>query len=75
MQLPYHFPNLITDSTVVNPPKFVPTTLSFVICQTFSNVKIHKVVAPVSRRTRVDLSESEPKKSNKSGNKKNHKPQ
>ena len=62
-------------STVVNPPKFVLATSSSVIRQTFFDVKIHKVVAPVSRRTRVDLSESKPKKSNQSRNKKNHKPQ
>ena len=62
-------------STAVNPPKFVLAISSSVVCQTLSDVKVHKVVAPVSRRTRVDLSESEPKKSNQSGNKKNHKPQ
>ena len=48
-------------STIVNPPKFVPATSSFVIHQTFSDVKIQKVVAPITRRTRVDLSEFEPK--------------
>ncbi|XP_050280276.1 uncharacterized protein LOC126721265 [Quercus robur] len=62
-------------STVVNPPKFVLATSSSYVCQTSTNVKVHKVVAPVSRKTRVDLSESEPKKSNQSRNKKNHKPQ
>ena len=61
-------------STIVNPPKFVLATSSSSVCQTSTNVKVHKVVAPVSRRTRVNLSESEPKKSNQSGNKKNHKP-
>ena len=62
-------------STTMNPPKFVPATSSFVVSQTLSDVKFHKVVALVSRRTRVDLREFEPKKSNQSRNKKNHKPQ
>ena len=61
--------------TAVNPPKFVLVTSSSIVHQTVSDVKVHKVVGPVSRRTRVDLSEFEPKKSNQSGNKKNHKPQ
>ena len=60
-------------TTVVNPSKFVPTTSSFVIRQTLSDVKVHKVVSSASRRTRVELSESESKKSNQSGSKKNHK--
>ena len=62
-------------TTVVNPPKFVSTTSSSTIRQTFFDVKVHKVVSPASRRTRADLSESESKKSNQSGNKKNHNPQ
>ena len=60
---------------VVNPPKFVPTASFSVIFQTLFDVKVHKVVSPASRRTRVDLSESEYKKSNQPGSKKNHKPQ
>ena len=62
-------------STVVNPPKFVPATSSFVVHQTLSDVKVHKEVAHAFRRTRVDLSESETKNPNQSGRKKNHKPQ
>ena len=62
-------------STAMNPSKFVPATSFSIVRQTLSDVKVHKVVALVSRRTRVDLSESDPKKSNQSGNKKNHKPQ
>lgn len=59
----------------VNPYKLVPTTSSFVVCQTLSDVKVHKEVAPASRRTRVDLSESEINNSNHFGSKKNHKSQ
>ena len=62
-------------TTVVNPPKFVPATSASIVRQTLSNVKVHKEVSPASRRTRVDLSESESKKSNQVGSKKNHKPQ
>ena len=62
-------------TTIVNPPKFVPAISSFVVCQIISDVKVHKDVAPASRRTRVDLSESETKNSNHYGSKKNHKPQ
>ena len=61
-------------STVMNTPKFVPATSSSFVCQTSTDVKVHKEVAHISRRTKVDLNESEPKKSNQSGNKKNHKP-
>ena len=61
--------------TIVNPPKFVHATSSSVVCQTLSDVKVHKEVALASRRTRVDLSESETKNSNHFGSKKNHKPQ
>ena len=61
-------------TTIVNPPKFVPATSSSVVRQTLSDVKVQKVVSPTSRRTRVDLSEFESKKSNQSGSKKNHKP-
>ena len=62
-------------NVVVNPPKFVLATSSFVVHPTLFEVKVHKEVAPASRRTRVDLSESETKNLNKSGSKKNHKPQ
>ena len=62
-------------TTVMNPPKFVPAISSSVVCQILSNVKVHKEVAPASRRTRVDLSEIETKNSNHSGSKENHKPQ
>ena len=48
--------------TAVNSPKFVLVTSSSIVHQTVSDVKVHKVVAPVSRRIRVDLSEFEPKK-------------
>ena len=60
---------------VMNPPRFVLATSSSIFCQTLSNVKVHKEVSPVSRRTRVDLIESESKETNQSGSKKNHKPQ
>ena len=62
-------------TTIVNPPKFVPTTSSSVVHPTLSKVKVHKDVVPSSRRTRVDLSESKPKNPNQSRSKKNHKPQ
>ena len=51
-------------TTVVNTPKFVPATSSFVVHLTLFEVKVHKDVVPVFRRTRVDLSESKPKNSN-----------
>ena len=60
-------------TTVVNPPKFVPATLSSVVHLTFSEVKVHKEVVSASRRTRVDLSKSKPKNPNQSRSKKNHK--
>ena len=60
---------------VVNTPKFVLVTSSSVVHQTLSEVKLHKEVAPASRRTRVDLSKSKTKNSNQFGSKKNHKPQ
>ena len=59
----------------MNPSKFVPATSSSVVRQTLSDVKVHKVVSLASRRTGVDLSESESKESNQFGSKKNHKPQ
>ena len=62
-------------TTVVNTPKFVPATSSFVVHTTFSKVKVHKNVAPFSRRARVDLSKSETKNRDPSSSKKNHKPQ
>ena len=46
---------------VVNTPKFVLVTSSSVVHQTLSEVKLHKEVAPASRRTRVDLSKSKTK--------------
>ena len=61
-------------TTIVNSPKFLPATSSFVVHQTLSDVKVHKEVAHAFRRTRVDLSESKTKNSNQSGCKKNHKP-
>ena len=51
---------------VMNPLKFVPATSSYVVHPTLFEVKVHKEVVPASRRTRVDLSESKPKNSNKS---------
>ena len=60
---------------VVNAPKFVPATSSFVVHPTLSKVKVHKEVALASRKTRVDLSEFETKNPNQFGSKKNHKPQ
>ena len=62
-------------TTVVNPSKFVATISSSIVCQILSDVKVHKEVALASRRTRVDLNESETKNSNHFGSKKNHKPQ
>ena len=59
----------------MNPSKFVPATSSSVVHQTLSDVKVHKVVSPITRRSRVDLSESESKRSNQFRSKKNHKPQ
>ena len=61
-------------TTMVNPPKFLPATSSFVIHPTLFEVKVHKEVVLASRRTRVDLSESKPKNPNQSGSNKNHKP-
>ena len=48
-------------STAMNPSKFVPATSFSIVRQTLSEVKVHKEVSPASRRTRVDLSESESK--------------
>ena len=62
-------------TSVVNPPKFVHVSSISVVHPSVFEVKVHKEVAPASRRTRVDLSESKPKNPNKSGSKKNHKPQ
>ena len=53
-------------TTIVNPPKSLPATSSSNVHPTLSKVKVHKDVVPASRRTRVDLSESKPKNSNKS---------
>ena len=64
----------IGSTIVVNPPKFVPITSSSIVHQTLSEVKVHKEVAPASRRIRVDLSEFETENSNQSRSKKNHKP-
>ena len=62
-------------TTMVNSPKFVPATSSSLVLQTSIDVRINKKVALVSRRTRVDMSEFEHKKTNQSWCKKNHKPQ
>ena len=62
-------------SIVVNPPKFVPATSSFVVHPSVSEVKVHKEEVLTFRRTRIDLSESKPKNSNQSRSKKYHKPQ
>ena len=62
-------------TSVVNPPKFVHVSSISVVHPSVFEVKVHKEVAPASRRTRVDLSESKPKNPNQSGSKKNHKPQ
>ena len=53
-------------TTMVNSPKFVPATSSSLVLQTSIDVKINKKVAPVPRRTRVDMSEFEHKKTNQS---------
>ena len=53
-------------TTMVNSPKFVPATSSSLVLQTSIVVKINKKVALVSRRTRVDMSEFEHKKTNQS---------
>ena len=65
----------IGSSSVVNSPKFVPTSSTSVVHPYVSEVKVHKEEVPTSRRTRVDLSESKPKNPNQYGSKKNHKPQ
>ena len=56
-------------------PKFVLATSTSVVHTTHFEVKVHKDGVLAFRRTRVDLSESKPKKPNQSGSKKNHKPQ
>ena len=55
---------------VVHPPKFVPA-----ISISFAEVKVSKEEILATRRTRVDLSESKPKKPNHLGSKKQHKSQ
>ena len=62
-------------TAVVNTPKFVPAASSSVFHTTLSEVRVHKKVAPVSRRARVYLSEFETKNRDPSKSKKNHKPQ
>ena len=64
----------IGSSSIVNPPKFIPTSTTYVVHTTLSKVKVHKEEVPASRRTRVDLSESKHKNPNQFGSKKNHKP-
>ena len=65
----------IGSSSIVNSPKFVPTSSTSVVHPYVSEVKVHKEEVPTSRRTRVDLSESKPKNPNQSRSKKKHKPQ
>ena len=64
----------IGSSSIVNPPKFIPTSTTYVVHPTLSEVKVHKEEVPASRRTRVDLSESKHKNPIQFGSKKNHKP-
>ena len=56
-------------SSVVHPPKFVLATSISTL-----EVKVPKEEIPATRRIRVDLSESKPKKPNHLGSKKQHKP-
>ena len=51
-------------SSVIHPPKFVPTTSSSVVHPFVSEVKVHKEEVLAPRRSRVDLSESKPKNPN-----------
>ena len=62
-------------TSVVHPPKLVPTTSTSIVHHSLSEVKVPKEEVLASRRTRVDLSESKPKNLNQSGSKKQHKPQ
>ena len=57
-------------TSVVHPPKFVPATSI-----STPKVKVPKEETLTTRRIRVDLSESKPKKPNHPGSKKQHKPQ
>ena len=56
-------------SSVVHPPTFVLATSISTL-----EVKVPKEEIPATRRIRVDLSESKPKKPNHLGSKKQHKP-
>ena len=57
-------------TSIVHPSKFVPATSI-----SLPEVKVHKKEVLATRRTRVDLNESEPKNPNHPGSKKQHKPQ
>ena len=56
-------------ASVIRPPKFVPATSI-----STPKVKVPKEEILATRKIRVDLSESKPKKPNHPGSKKQHKP-
>ena len=61
-------------TSIVHPPKFVPTTSTTAVHSSLFEVKVPTEEILASRRTRVDLSESKPKNLNQSRRKKKHKP-
>ena len=61
-------------TSIVHPPKFVPTTSTLAVHSSLFEVKVPTEEILASRRTRVDLSESKPKNLNQSRRKKKHKP-
>ena len=61
-------------ASIVHPPKFVLTTSTSAVHPSLSKVEVPKEEVLVSRRTRVDLSESKPKNPKLSRSKKQHKP-
>ena len=60
-------------TSVVWPPKFIPTTSTSVVHPSLSEVKVPKEEVLASRRTRVNLSMSKPKNLNQSKSKKQQK--
>ena len=61
-------------TSIVHSPKFVLTTSTSAVHPSLSKVEVPKEEVLVSRRTRVDLSESKPKNPKLSRSKKQHKP-
>ena len=61
-------------TSIVHPPKFVPTTSTLAVHSSLFEVKVPTEGILASRRNRVDLSESKPKNLNQSRRKKKHKP-